>query len=664
MTVHEPWHPTIGAVARTASGTTFRVWAPTSRAVELVVERPDGSAELRTLAREAHGVFTGTFPDLGPGIRYRFQLDGDGPFPDPASRYQPDGVHGASMSIDPCSFRWSDLLWSGVPLHALVLYELHVGTFSEPGTFVGATERLPQLRDLGITGIELMPVADFPGARNWGYDGVALFAPARCYGTPDELRRLVDTAHGMGMAVLMDVVYNHTGPDGSYLSRFSPYYFTTRHTSPWGQGVDLDGDHSAQVREFFIENALHWIHEYHMDGLRLDATHAIQDEGPRHFLAELTARVRASVTGRQIHLIAEDHRNLAMMVTPQSEFGWGLDAVWADDFHHQMRRLLAGDRDGYYRDFSGTTRDLAATLRQGWFFTGQHSEHLNEPRGTDPSSIPPARFVVCLQNHDQIGNRAHGERLHHQIDAAAFRAASVVLLAAPQTPLLFMGQEWGASNPFQYFTDHAEPLGRLVTEGRRREFRDFAAFTGDAAGTTVPDPQALATFLASRLDWSEREIEPHASVVRLYTALLTWRRREFSTEDDLATFTAQAFGETTLLMSRTSTAGVRHLVVACLRGTELVDLDGHELAVGAIHGWVPILTSDDPQFGAIGASLEVLRSGLAPIIRFAGPGAVILKTVVTRSATWAGTAESAMTAESSPRAMDAPACVTGAKESR
>ena len=473
----------------------------------------------------------GAFPDVGAGTCYRYQLDHDGPYPDPASRYQPHGVHGASMVLDPSAFRWSDAGWTGEPLHALVLYELHVGTFSSPGTFAGATSRLPQLRDLGITAVELMPVADFPGHRNWGYDGAALFAPARCYGTPDQLRQFVDTAHGLGIAVLLDVVYNHAGPDGSYLSRFSPYYFTNRHSSPWGEGVDVDGEYSAPVREFVIENALHWIHEYHMDGLRLDATHAIQDGSPRHLLAELTARVHESVSHRHVHVIAEDHRNLAMMVTPRRESGWGLDAVWADDFHHQMRRLLAGDSDGYYRDFSGTTADLATTLRQGWFFTGRYSEHLREPRGTDPTAIPAPRFVVCLQNHDQVGNRARGERLHHQIDAAAFRAASVVLLTAPQTPLLFMGQEWAASSPFQYFTDHDEPLGRLVTEGRRREFRDFVAFADAGAGEGIPDPQAIATFLASRLDWAEREVEPHASMVRLHAALLAFRRTELAGED-------------------------------------------------------------------------------------------------------------------------------------
>jgi maltooligosyltrehalose trehalohydrolase len=435
----------------------------------------------------------------------------------------------------------------------------------------------------------------------------------------------------------MDVVYNHTGPDGSYLSRFSPYYFTHRHASPWGQGVDLDGDNSVHVRGFFIENALHWIHEYHMDGLRLDATHAIQDDGPRHFLAELTARVRESASDRRIHVMAEDSRNLAEIVTPPAECGWGLDAVWADDFHHQMRRLLAGDRDGYYRDFSGTTEDLAATIRQGWFFTGQYSEHLHAPRGTDPSSIPLARFVICLQNHDQVGNRAQGERLHHAIDAAAFRAASVVLLTAPQTPLLFMGQEWAASGPFQYFTDHVEPLGRLVTEGRRREFQDFAAFAGETSGEEIPDPQALSTFLASRLDWSEREAEPHASMVRLYAALLALRHREFSQGPDRAIFDARSFDETTLLLCRTSTIGIRHLVVARLRGAGVVDLQGHAFTQEAVRGWVPVLTSEDPAFSPEPAPVEVECSGIAPVIRFAGPAAIVLRASLLSPVTRVGT---------------------------
>ncbi len=624
MTGGDPWRPAIGAVTAAGQGTRFAVWAPLAQSVAVQLDRPGSATDVRPLERDRSGVFVGAFADVDAGVRYCYRVDAAGCFPDPASRYQPDGVHGASMTVDPSAFRWTDQPWTGRLASDLVIYEIHVGTFTSSGTFAGVAERLEQLRDLGVTAIELMPVADFSGDRNWGYDGVALFAPARCYGAPDDLRRLVDHAHALGLAVLVDVVYNHTGPEGSYLSRYSPYYFTDRHRSPWGQGVDLDGPHSALVREFFIENALHWIHEYHLDGLRLDATHAIQDRGPRHFLAELTERVHVSAPHRQVHVMAEDHRNLAAMVARVNDFGWGLDAVWADDFHHQMRRLLAGDREGYYGDFSGTVSDLAATLRQGWFFTGQYSAHQRQPRGTDPSAIPARRFVVCLQNHDQVGNRALGERLHHQIDGAAYRAASAVLLTAPQTPLLFMGQEWAASSPFQYFTDHPEPLGRLVTEGRRREFGDFAAFTDPASRNRIPDPQAEATFDASHLNWPERDLEPHASMLRLYAALLAFRR-ELSAIDGRP-FSAEAYDDDTLIMGWAPTTGVSHLVVARLRGAGTVDLGRSDLACRAIAPWVKVLTTEDRPFNAgPAAAVAISGTGIAPILAFAGPAAVIFR---------------------------------------
>jgi maltooligosyltrehalose trehalohydrolase len=343
--------------------------------------------------------------------------------------------------IDPAVFAWSDRQWTGVPLDRAVIYELHVGSFTPAGTFDGATEQLPYLAELGVTLVELMPVADFPGTRNWGYDGAALFAPCRRYGTPDDLRRLVNTAHGLGLGVLLDVVYNHFGPDGAYCTVFSPYYRSARHQSPWGPALNLDGEQSTPVRQFFIENALHWLHEYHLDGLRLDATHWLVDDSRPHFIAELVARVRESVTDRTVLLVAGDERNLATIVRPPSQSGWGLDAVWADDFHHHVRRRAAGDRDGYYQDYSGSIADLAATVRQGWFYCGQYSAYAGAPRGTSPAGVPLERMIVCIQNHDQIGNRPFGRRLNHQVEPAMFRALSALLLFAPETPLLFMGQE-------------------------------------------------------------------------------------------------------------------------------------------------------------------------------------------------------------------------------
>ncbi len=514
------WFPTLGALV-TSRATTFRVWAPERSRVELVIERDD----VRPLVRDERGYWSASYADVGVAARYRYRLDDDArqTFPDPASRFQPFGVHGPSEVVDPSAFRWTDAGWRPPPLDDTIFYELHIGTFTTAGTFQGAIERLPDLKDLGVTTIELMPVADFPGDRNWGYDGAAIFAPARCYGTPDDLRALVDAAHALGLAVCLDVVYNHLGPDGAYAHAFSPHYFTSSHSSPWGSGVNLDGPHSDEVRRFFIENALYWLCEYHIDALRLDATHALRDRRPRHFLAELTMSVRDHVK-RPVLLVAEDHRNLARLLEPLESGGCGLDAVWADDFHHQARVHAARDYESYYRDFSGSTEDIATTLRQGWYFTGQPSSHLGELRGSDPASLRPQQFVVCIQNHDQIGNRADGARLNHEIDPAAYRALSVLLLLAPETPLLFMGQEWAATTPFLYFTDHHEELGRKVTQGRRDEFQAFAAFREQTHRDRIPDPQEFGTFERSRLRWDESNGAPHAGIRRLYRRLLALRR--------------------------------------------------------------------------------------------------------------------------------------------
>jgi maltooligosyltrehalose trehalohydrolase len=619
------WSPALGAWPD-GGDTCFRVWAPEARAVSVVIEsgRPGGTWALDP---QPGGYFGGRVEGAGPGSRYRYTIDGRGPFADPASRFQPDDVHGPSMVVDAQRFTWSDGAWRGVARDDLVIYELHVGTFSRAGTFRGVVEHLPHLRRLGVTAIELMPVADFPGRWNWGYDGVAIFAPARCYGEPDELRFLVDRAHAAGLGVLLDVVYNHVGPDGAALFAFSPWYFTDRHQSPWGAGVNLDGPHAADVRGFLIENALHWIHEYHLDGLRLDATHAMRDDSARHFLAELTAVVRESVVDREVFLIAEDHRNLAQMVKPEREGGWGLDGVWADDLHHQLRVALAGDRDGYYADYSGSAADIAATLERGWFFTGQYSSYVSGPRGTDPAGIDLRRFVVCLQNHDQVGNRALGERLHHQIDLAAWRAALVLLLAAPQTPLLFMGQEWAATTPFLYFTDHHDELGHLVTAGRRREFARFAAFADAASRERIPDPQARSTFEASRLAWDEAAVEPHASILRLHAALLALRQTDPAIASAAATVAVDAVGSDTIAMRRAS-GSMAALVVARLRGGGVVDLDGaRRAALADGQSWRVRLTSEDPPFAPDSAPPRIESTDGSLVIQFERPSAVVLSAV-------------------------------------
>jgi maltooligosyltrehalose trehalohydrolase len=619
------WRPSLGARPE-AEGTHFRVWAPKAQTVEVIVERPGDGPLIASLESSPDGHFSGLVPGARPGDRYRYRPDGRGPFPDPASRYQPEGVHGPSEVVDPGRFAWADGAWGGLTPEDLVIYELHVGIFSPEGTFTGATQRLGALRDLGVTAIELMPLADFAGRRSWGYDGVDLFAPARCYGTPDDLRTLVDEAHRLGMGVLLDVVYNHFGPVGNYAPEFSDRYLSCRQ-SAWAACVNLDGEGSGPVREFLIENALHWLHEYRIDGLRLDATHALHDEGPVHFLAELAERVRESIPGRYVPLIAEDHRNLDTMIRPRWAGGWGLDGVWADDFHHQARRLLAGDNEGYYRDYSGTARDLAETIDQGWYYTGQHSIHLDEPRGTDPVGIEPRRFVVCLQNHDQVGNRAFGERLHHQIDPAAYRAATALLLCAPQTPLLFMGQEWAAGAPFLYFTDHDQDLGKIVTEGRRREFRHFLAFVDPGAREAIPDPQAPSTFEASKLDWSERGREPHASTLRLHRALLALRRAEPALRANLADHhEAIPLDDDTLLLVRRAPESETMLILVRLRGSGRVDLGRlTDLRLPEGHRWEVALTTEDPAFAPDPSPPILDLDGPGISVEFARPSAIVLK---------------------------------------
>lgn len=605
-------------------GAAFRVWAPEARAVDVLLEGPVEGR--RTLARDAEGYFAGQAPGIEAGQLYRYCVNGGPPFPDPASRFQPRGVHGPSQVVALERFPWTDGGWRGVAQRDLVIYELHVGTFSAEGTYEGVIHRLPVLRDLGVTAIELLPLADFPGRWNWGYDGVSIYAPARCYGTPEDLQRLVDAAHAAGLSVILDVVYNHLGPDGNYTGIYSPYYFTNAHHTPWGNALNFDGPHSRPVRDFFLNNALHWLRHYHFDGLRLDAIHAIIDDSPKHFLAELSERVHAEFPERNIVLIAEDDRNLNTIVRPREQGGWGLDGVWADDFHHEMRRLLAGDSEGYFRDYEGRTENLATILNQGWLFTGQSSTHKGGARGSDPAGLSPEQFVLCIQNHDQVGNRALGERLHHQIDAAAYRAASAVLLLAAQTPLLFMGQEWAATSPFCFFTDHNEELGKLVTAGRREEFSHFSAFSDPAVRDRIPDPQAEETFRKSKLKWEEMDGPGQREMWLLYQTLLALRKKEpaLQARDNGE---AHAWDDDTLVLGRHGKDGPALLLVARLRGSGVFQSHGHAgsgLFAGA-SSWQVVLHTEEGRFAADARPLAVRQRGGHVEIDFPRAGAVVFR---------------------------------------
>ncbi|WP_407660033.1 malto-oligosyltrehalose trehalohydrolase [Hyalangium gracile] len=602
--------PRLGAWVESGNRVRWRVWAPGHRRLEVVLHDGEGKpGRVLPMTPEPGDCFGAVLEGAGAGVCYKLRVDGEGPFPDPWSRSQPMGVHGPSEVVVP-DFEWTDLGWRGPDPESLVIYEVHVGTATPEGTFEALIPKLKGLRELGINTLELMPLASFPGTRNWGYDGVDLFAPLHAYGGPTGLRRLIDAAHAQGLSVLIDAVYNHFGPDGNYLRCYSPHYFTDRHHTPWGDAVNYDGKHSAPVREMVLSNVEMWIRDYHADGLRLDAAHAIVDDGSPHLLEELVARARAAALDRQVLIIAEDERNEARLVRPASDGGMGLDGVWADDFHHQLRRAFAGDSEGYYQDYTGSAEDIARTLRQGWFYEGQESKNLGHARGTSASGLSPRGFVHCIQNHDQVGNRAHGERLGHDVSPAAFRAMSTLLLLSPYTPLLFMGQEWNASTPFLYFTDHNEELGRLVTEGRRKEFAGFTRFAGD----TVPDPQAVATFERSRLDWSEAERPPHAGVRALYQELLRLRASEPELRSRRrGNHDARVVGPDALVLER-RTVEQRLLVFVNVKGSlEYALPEGRQAKV--------LLWSEAPRFGGT-VELPPLRDG---VIRLEGPSAVVVR---------------------------------------
>ncbi|MCC6174584.1 MAG: malto-oligosyltrehalose trehalohydrolase [Chloroflexi bacterium] len=576
-----PWRLDLGATV-VEGGARFRVWAPNARRVEVEIAR-DGTPLRVALGSERDGYFAATVASARAGDRYRYHLDGGQGFPDPASRCQPAGPHGPSQVVDPSAYRWQDQGWPGVGPDGLVIYELHVGTSTPEGTFEALIPSLSELKALGVTALEVMPVAEFPGRRNWGYDGVDLYAPESAYGGPEGLRRLVDAAHQVGLGVLLDVVYNHFGPDGNYLRVYSADYFTDRHTTPWGDAINYDGSNSQHVRHFVLQNARYWLEEYHLDGLRLDATHAIVDTSRRHLLAEIAETVH-SLPDRRAVVIAEDHRNLVEQIRPASRGGLGLDCVWADDFHHAIRTYLTGEYEGYYASYSGRLADVATTIEQGFLYQGQLDRRSGKPRGTRVTDEPARAFVFCLENHDQVGNRALGERLSHSIDRDRYLVASAVLLMAPETVLLFQGQEYAASAPFQYFTQHNAELGRLVTDGRRNEFKDFAAFADPARRARIPDPQAPATFERSRPDPHERV--RNADVYALYRTLLALRRDDPVLQvQDRAMTRARALGRGLLAIRRWQGADERLLLANFadqtmrVRGPDLAKL-GIDDAVG------------------------------------------------------------------------------------
>lgn len=506
----------LGATVLPEQHCRFRVWAPAAGQVELQLVEP--RTERVVLERVGDGYHEAVLPQVPPGSRYFYRLDGGPERPDPASRLQPDGVHGPSQVVDP-AFPWTDGTWRGLPLAEHVLYELHIGTFTAEGTCEAVIPLLPELAALGVTALELMPVAQFPGTRNWGYDGAFPFAVQQSYGGPQGLQRLVDAAHRQGLAVVLDVVYNHLGPEGAYLHEYGPY-FTDRYRTPWGMAVNFDGPDSDAVRRYFIENALYWVRCCHIDALRLDAVHAIFDTSPRPFLEELAGAVQeeARHERRLIHLFEENDRNDSRALRSAAHGGAGPDAQWNDDLHHALHTLLTGERSGYYQDF-GELRHLGKAMAQGYVYTGQRSLLRRRAHGSPSSDLPPHRFVVFSQNHDQVGNRAQGERLSRLVPFEALKLAAGLVILSPYLPLLFMGEEYGELAPFPYFISHGDAeLIEAVRAGRRREFASFAW------GSELPDPQDEATFRAARLDHGLKGKSPHRQLHELYRTLLELRR--------------------------------------------------------------------------------------------------------------------------------------------
>src|SRR5579872_1513423 len=507
-------------------GVHFRVWAPDRQRVEVLIhqntiEHIPTSVELRS---EGNGYFSALVEGIGAGTLYSFRLDGSGAFPDPASRFQPEGPHGPSQAVDPAAYPWSDGGWRGKGLRGQVIYELHVGTFTKDGTYLGVIPELQELRAAGFTTIEIMPVAAFPGRFGWGYDGVNLFAPAHIYGTPDDLRTLVNAAHAAGLAVLLDVVYNHLGPDGNYLSQFTKSYFASKHKTDWGEAINFDGDHAAGVREFFRTNAEYWIREFHFDGLRLDATHAITDTSETHILAEITTAARTAADGRETIIVAESETQDTALLRESSQNGLGLDAAWNDDFHHSARVALTGHSEAYYSDFRGTPQEFISSAKYGYLFQGQPYTAWKRSRGSSAQGLKPQQFVTFLENHDQVAHSGRGARLAQLTSPAKLRAMTALWLLSPGTPLFFQGQEFGSSKPFLYFADHNTELAPLVSKGRLEFLSQFPSLATEAMRGVIDDPSAAATFEKCRLDFTERT--SNRTIYDLHKDLLALRASE------------------------------------------------------------------------------------------------------------------------------------------
>ena len=582
----------------------FRVWAPQAHAVEVVFE---GSTAPLALHRESDGYFSGS--TSAEVSLYKYRVDGTGPWPDPCSRFQPQGVHGPSLIVDPSAFEWSDAGWRGARLHGQIIYELHIGTFTPAGTLDAAIDKLAYLRELGLTMLEVMPLAQCPGRWNWGYDGVQLFAPNHVYGDHEALKRFVDRAHALGLAVILDVVYNHLGPDGNYLRCFSPHYFSTRHRTEWGEALNLDGEHAQGTRDFILGNARYWIGEFHLDGLRLDATQSIFDDSRPHILAQLAQAAREAAQPRSIVIISENEPEHAEQLLPPDQGGFGLDAMWNDDFHHAAKVALTGTRDGYFSDYTGRAQEFVSCVRRGFLYQGQWYPWQKQARGSLVRGLPACSSVVFLQNHDQVGNTFLGDRVHSTAAPGRYRALMTLTLLGPQTPMLFMGQEFAASARFMFFADHHPELAALVHKGRREFLTQFRAYADEATQQLVPAPHAAETFMGSKLDWSEAEhnvesLAFHRDLIQLRAGDPVISQQDVAKLDG-ATLSEQAF----VLRWFDAEHGDRLLVINLDRELPLTPPSEPLLAPSRGTSWQLLWSSEDPRYGGHGVTVPVADAG-------------------------------------------------------
>ena len=582
-------------------GVSFRVWAPTRKNVSVVFEAGD---TLRLL-REEDGYFSAVAPGLKARALYRFRLDTDPTlYPDPASRFQPERPHGPSQVVDPAAYRWSDQGWRGVSLKGQVILEVHIGTFTPEGTWAAAAEKVPLLAETGITLIELLPASDFPGRFGWGYDGVDFFAPSRLYGEPDDFRRFVDAAHAAGIGVILDVVYNHFGPDGNYLRCFSEDYFSTRYQGEWGDPLNFDGANSGPVREFVLANAAHWVAEYHLDGLRLDATQALFDSSESHIVTEIVQACRRAAGRREVLVIGENEPQRAGVMRPPEAGGYGVDALWADDFHHSAMVAMTGRSEAYYSDHAASPQEFVSAAKYGYLFQGQYYTWQEKGRGTPAFDIPAERFINYLQNHDQIANSGRGLRFHQQTSPGRARAMTALLLLMPTTPLLFQGQEFWASSPWHYFADHKAEIAESIRKGRAEFVSQFPSLAGEAMQRALVDPASEETFRAAKLDWSERERNQGA--LQLHRDLLRLRREDpvFASQDSHILDGAVLGPEAFLLRFFGQNGDDRLLIVNLGRDLPLASMAEPLLAPPAGAAWALAWSSEHPDYGGSGTSIE------------------------------------------------------------